>query len=97
MTPTFASDCDVIDVDNTENDISDDSRGEDSDAVLMEEIAGTKTVDIDAEPSEMKDNHINSRPPGVGANLTSEEEEATKKFLENVNKWRSARQLEEGP
>ena len=27
--------------------------------------------------------------------LTTEEEAATKKFLENVNKWRSARQLEE--
>ena len=28
-------------------------------------------------------------------NLSTEEEAATKKFLENVNKWRSARQLEE--
>ena len=28
-------------------------------------------------------------------NLSTEEETATKKFLENVNKWRSARQLEE--
>ena len=27
--------------------------------------------------------------------LSGEEEAATKKFLENVNKWRSARQLEE--
>ena len=31
----------------------------------------------------------------VSPNLTAEEEAATKKFLENVNKWRSARQLEE--
>ena len=29
-----------------------------------------------------------------GAVLTSEEETATKKFLENVNKWRTAQQLE---
>ena len=28
-------------------------------------------------------------------NLSTEEQEATSKFLENVNKWRSARQLEE--
>ena len=28
-------------------------------------------------------------------NLSNEEQEATSKFLENVNKWRSARQLEE--
>ena len=34
------------------------------------------------------------RPAG-GPHLTGEEEEATRKFLENVNKWRSARQLEE--
>ena len=27
-------------------------------------------------------------------NLSTEEEAASKKFLENVNKWRSARQLE---
>ena len=31
----------------------------------------------------------------VSPHLTAEEEAATKKFLENVNKWRSARQLEE--
>ena len=50
---------------------------------------------VPAETSEMKENNINSRPPGAGASLTSEEEDATKKFLENVNKWRSARELEE--
>ena len=35
----------------------------------------------------------NSRPPG--AELSAEEEAATRKFLENVNKWRTARQLGE--
>ena len=33
--------------------------------------------------------------PDGSPHLTTEEEAATKKFLENVNKWRSARQLEE--
>ena len=38
----------------------------------------------------------NTRPPDADhADLTSEEEAATKKFLENVNKWRAARKLEE--
>ena len=32
---------------------------------------------------------------GPELHLSTEEEAATKKFLENVNKWRSARQLEE--
>lgn len=41
----------------------------------------------------MTDNS-NSRPPGTGAELTSEEEAATKKFLENVNNWRSAQKHE---
>merc|ERR1719376_1153780 len=36
----------------------------------------------------------NSRPPG-GAELSAEEETATTKFLENVNKWRAARELTE--
>jgi len=36
----------------------------------------------------------NSRPPG-GVELSAEEEVATTKFLENVNKWRSARELAE--
>eukprot|EP00091_Calanus_sinicus_P000254 TRINITY_DN10194_c0_g1_i1.p2 TRINITY_DN10194_c0_g1~~TRINITY_DN10194_c0_g1_i1.p2 ORF type:complete len:149 (+),score=8.48 TRINITY_DN10194_c0_g1_i1:234-680(+) len=36
----------------------------------------------------------NSRPPG-GAELSMEEEVATRKFLENVNKWRAARELTE--
>merc|ERR1711892_1206989 len=36
----------------------------------------------------------NSRPPG-GAELSGEEEVATTKFLENVNKWRAARELAE--
>ena len=54
MTPTFASDCDVIDVDNTENDISDDSRGEDSDTVLMEDSAGTKTEEVVAESTSFR-------------------------------------------
>ena len=36
----------------------------------------------------------NSRPPG-GAELSLEEEVATSKFLENVNKWRAARELTE--
>jgi len=35
--------------------------------------------------------------PDDSPHLTTEEEEATKKFLENVNKWRSARELEELP
>lgn len=34
---------------------------------------------------------------GPELHLSTEEEAATKKFLENVNKWRSARQLEELP
>ena len=33
--------------------------------------------------------------PEDSPHLTTEEEAATKKFLENVNKWRSARELEE--
>ena len=37
----------------------------------------------------------NSRPPDQDADLTLEEENATRKFLENVNKWRAARKLEE--
>eukprot|EP00092_Neocalanus_flemingeri_P001562 GFUD01001664.1.p1 GENE.GFUD01001664.1~~GFUD01001664.1.p1 ORF type:complete len:742 (+),score=116.54 GFUD01001664.1:253-2478(+) len=36
----------------------------------------------------------NSRPPG-GVDLSLEEEMATTKFLENVNKWRAARELTE--
>jgi len=44
----------------------------------------------------MTDNS-NSRPPGTGAELTSEEEAATKKFLENVNNWRSAQKHEALP
>ena len=90
--PTFSSDCDAITVDSTQNDSSD---NEDKDTVVMEDNnIDTKTEEVATEPSGMKDNS-NSRPPGVGDNLTSEEEEATKKFLENVNKWRSARELEE--
>jgi len=92
--PTFSSDCDAITVDSTQNDTSD---NEDKDTVVMEDNnTDTKTEEVATEPSGMKDNS-NSRPPGVGDNLTSEEEEATKKFLENVNKWRSARELEELP
>ena len=90
--PTFSSDCDAITVDSTQNDSSD---NEDKDTVVMEDNnTDTKTEEAATDSSEMKDNS-NSRPPGVGDNLTSEEEEATKKFLENVNKWRSARELEE--
>ena len=41
-------------------------------------------------------NMSNSRPPEhQEADLSAEEEAATKKFLENVNKWRAARKLEE--
>ena len=40
-------------------------------------------------------NMSNSRPPEQEAELSAEEEAATKKFLENVNKWRAARKLEE--
>merc|ERR1712088_1212169 len=36
----------------------------------------------------------NSRPPGPDS-LTGEEEAATEKFLENVNKWRAARELKQ--
>lgn len=36
----------------------------------------------------------NSRPPGSDS-LTGEEEAATEKFLENVNKWRAARELKQ--
>ena len=36
----------------------------------------------------------NSRPPG-DADLSLEEQVATTKFLENVNKWRAARELTE--
>jgi len=36
----------------------------------------------------------NSRPPGI-ADLSGEEEAATEKFLENVNKWRAARELKQ--
>ena len=32
---------------------------------------------------------------GAGAELSAEEEEATSKFLENVNKWRAARSMEQ--
>ena len=32
---------------------------------------------------------------GAGAKLSAEEEEATSKFLENVNKWRAARSMEQ--
>jgi len=38
-----------------------------------------------------------TRPPDQEAELTTEEEAATRKFLENVNKWRAARKLEELP
>ena len=36
-----------------------------------------------------------SLPPGPGAELSAEEEAATRRFLENVNKWREARQMGE--
>ena len=37
-----------------------------------------------------------SLSPGPGAaDLSAEEEAATRKFIENVNKWREARQMEE--
>ena len=37
-----------------------------------------------------------SLPPGPGAaDLSTEEEAATRRFLENVNKWREARQMGE--
>jgi len=44
--------------------------------------------------SKMNMSTTNSRPPG-GAELSLEEEVATTKFLENVNKWRAARELTE--
>jgi len=44
--------------------------------------------------SKMEISTNNSRPPG-GVDLSSEEEIATTKFLENVNKWRAARELTE--
>jgi len=43
---------------------------------------------------EMEVECSNSRPPGPD-NLTGEEEAATEKFLENVNKWRAARELKQ--
>ena len=39
---------------------------------------------------------LDQPPPGPGAaDLSAEEEAATRRFLENVNKWREARQMEE--
>ena len=33
--------------------------------------------------------------PGAGADLTQEEEAATTRFLENVNKWRASREMKD--
>ena len=38
---------------------------------------------------------VHKEEGGGGAELSAEEEEATSKFLENVNKWRAARSMEQ--
>ena len=55
--------------------------------MTMAEAGEDSDIGIKAAPAS------NSRPPG--AELSAEEEAATRKFLENVNKWRTARQLGE--
>ena len=57
----------------------------------------TKTGELAVLPHSEGDSMADQVRPDASPSphLTMEEEAATKKFLENVNKWRSARQLEE--
>jgi len=57
---------------------------------ILQEIGEKSTENLE----KMDISTTNSRPPG-GVELSAEEENATTKFLENVNKWRAARELTE--
>ena len=56
---------------------------------------GTSVISEATMPETVHKEEGGGGAPGAGAELSPEEEEATSKFLENVNKWRAARSMEQ--